>query len=339
MSIIDFLIRPKKGKLSDQRPCYILQLPVVTLVEILALLPPYTLLLVYQTCGPLRRIIYEYFLSGRGDILANATPEDRLIYLAHFSRLQPDRWVCAKCCKLHRIHGKDTPETCSSRHLSCVDGLDISERYGESKYLGYAPKHRHVELALKYTRLEDKERKYRKYLLKLLEPYHRRLQEPYWTITRGVEVRFSAYPKVVNGRYLLLSIWTYLGYKIKPGRKSIRYLDICPHYSQEEVGRNYRWGQIGQAGIEHAGVDQALDTAFATRNTPAHFSCDSCRTDFTIETSSERVTICIWQDFGSEGTIYDVEWGAIARDANFLYHQPQSVRQLYGPYKHVEPKT
>ncbi|KAL7899462.1 hypothetical protein HDV63DRAFT_416909 [Trichoderma sp. SZMC 28014] len=333
MSITDFLIRPKKGKLSYHQPCYILQLPVITLVEILALLPPYTLLLVYQTCRPLRRIIHDYFLFGRGDILANATAEDRLLYLAHFSKLQLNRWVCAKCCKLHKIHEQDTPEYRSSRHLSCEDGWDISERYGESNYFTYVPKHRHVQLTLKYTRLKDKGRKYQKYLQRLLEPYHHQLQETYWTITRGTQVRYSAYPKVVNGKYLLLSIWTYIGYKNKLARKSIHYLDICPHYSQW-VGQDYRLVLNDQTGI-----DQALNTAFATRNTPMYFSCGFCNTDFSIETSPERATICIWQDFGSEGTIYDAEWGAIARDTNSLYHQPQSVRQLYGSYNHVEPKT
>lgn len=331
MGIFELLVRRKKVKVSSQTPCpcYILQLPIDIFVEILALLPLYTLLLVYQTCRPLRTIIHHHFLAGRGDILANATPEDRLLYLAHFSRLQPDRWVCAKCCKLHRIHEEDTPYSRSSRYLSCVDGLDISGRYGESKYFAYVPKHRHVELTLKYTRLKDKERKYQKYLLKLLEPCHDRLQEPYWTITRGVEVRFSAYPKVVNGRYLLLSIWTYLDYEIKVSRKSIRYLDICPHYSQREVRGNFHWGAIDQAAIE-----LALDRAFTTRNIPMRFSCGTCGTDFTIQISRGYVTIYIWQDFGSEGTMFDAEWAAIARDTNSVPHQPQSVRQLYGPHKH-----
>ncbi|EHK43350.1 hypothetical protein TRIATDRAFT_301206 [Trichoderma atroviride IMI 206040] len=329
MSIIDFFFRYKKGKVSSQPPCHLLQLPVDMLVEILAFLPPYTLLLVYQTCRPLRTIIHQFFLAGRGDILSNATPEDRLLYLTHSSRLQPDRWVCAKCCKLHRIHGEDTPYKSSPRHLSCVDGLDISERYGESKYFAYVPKHRHVQLTLKYTRLENKERVYNKYLLKLLEPYHHQLQEAYWTITRGVEVRFSAYPKVVNGRYLLLSIWTYLDYEIKVSRKSIRYLDICPHYSQREVRQNLHWGAIALAGIE-----RALDTAFAIRGAPMRFSCGSCKTDFSIETSSGRVTICIWQDFGPEGTVFDKGWAAIARDTGALYHRRQSIRQLYGPHNH-----
>lgn len=301
-------------------PCYILLLPVDTIVEILALLPLHTLLLASQTCRPLQTIVHDFFLAGRGDLLANAEPEERILYLTHLSRLQPDRWVCVKCCKLHQIRDEDTPY--GQKHVGCADGLDVSDRYKVSKHFGYTPMHRHVQLALKYTRLGCKEERYRDYLERLCA-FHSRLDyKPYIDIEGGLVVEYAAYPKVVNGRYLLLSIWKYVEahYKLRP--ESIYCLDICPHYSQKGTRRDYSWGNI----------QRVMRTVFAVESTLTEISCDSCKTEFSIARSPRCATITIWQDFGSEGTIYDAEWGSLARDTHSLHHQPQTVRHSYGPF-------
>lgn len=70
--------------------------------------------------------------------------------------------------------------------------------------------HLQLQLTLKYTQLEDKERKHQRHLQRLLAPHHIQLGANYYTITRGIEARISIYPKVINGKYLLLSIWTSL---------------------------------------------------------------------------------------------------------------------------------
>lgn len=306
---------------------YILQLPVEIVVKILAFLPLHSQLLVYQTCRPLRATAYEYFLAGKGNIMARATPEDKLRYLTQLARSRPNQWVCVKCCKLHQIHEWDTLLHYRYCHVECQDGMDITERYRLSKigHPKYYPRHRHVELTLKYTRMEDKKRRHRRYLQRLLTPHHDQIREVF-EIAKGIPAQISVYPKVVNGRYLLLSIMTYLEGETKVSRQSIRFLEICSHVSEQETC-NITYGM-------RRNIDEAFDTAFLAKGSRNRFSCGLCGTDYLIQASPERVIVCIWQDFGPEGTIYDADWRSMVCDDKLIYHESGSVRKLYGPHEH-----
>ncbi|KAL7930850.1 hypothetical protein V8C35DRAFT_324058 [Trichoderma chlorosporum] len=293
---------------SETQPTYsyILQLPVELLLEIFKFLPPYSRLLIYQTCRPLRTIIYQHFITKREEILNTLES-------------LPDRWVCAKCCKLHRANSWDTP----SREFylpKCGDGKYwYSEQHSESKSLAnyeYSPSHRHVELTLKYSRLKCR----KKHLQRLLTPYHAASQRPGTiNMAEGIPAQRSFYPKVINGRYLLLTVWTYLGAKptdtISP--RSIRFIEICPHL--------YAWG-----------LDMVLYLAFLTPSTRVSTSCLACGTDFSIQVSPEQVTcvVCVWQDLGPEGTVYDPGWEAIVRGTINISHRPGSIQELYGQQEH-----
>ncbi|KAL7921167.1 hypothetical protein ACQKWADRAFT_321656 [Trichoderma austrokoningii] len=302
---------------------HILLLPVEIIEEILAHLPLHTLLLASQTCRPLRKLIHDFYPAARDDMLANAEPKEILLYLTHLSRLQPDRWVCAKCFKLHRIHVEDSPYDHS--HVRCTDGSDVSARYRVSKCFGYTPMHRHVQLTLKYVRLGSEESRYQEYLESLGAVHYRFDYKSRGNNTNGaVYLEYVAYPRVVDGKYLLLSIWTYGGVHYDLNARDIYCLDICPHFSQMGVRRDYNWGDIQRLFV----------TVFATKDTLTEISCDSCKTDFIIERSPRRFDVAVWQDFGSEGTIFDAEWGSLARDTHFIHHQPQSVRHFYGPLEH-----
>lgn len=325
MSIIQYLIRLAWGK--PQTHCCILQLPVEILVKILNFLPLYSHVLVYQTCRPLRAITHEYFLAGKGDVMAIATPEEKLLYLAQLARSLPDRWVCVKCCKLHQIYEWDTPVHGRFCYLRCQDGMDATERYRVSKvgWPEYSLRHRHVQLTLKYTRMEDNKKRHRKYLQRLLTPHHDRIRG-FFEVAEGILARISVYPKVVNGRYLLLSILVYLEARTKVSRQSIRYIDICSHISDLETS-NVSYGM-------RKNFDEAFDTALSAESTRKYFYCGLCGTDYSIQASPERIVVCIWQDFGPEGTIYDPDWRAIACDDRLVYHQSGSIRKLYGPHEH-----
>lgn len=325
MNIIQLLNRLAWGE--PQTPCYILQLPVEILVKILKFLPLYSQLLVNQTCRPLRAITHEFLLAGKGDITAITTPEEKLLYLTHLARSLLDRWVCAKCCKLHQIDEWDIPLHYISEYLRCEDGLDTTERYRVSK-LGspqYYPMHRHVELTLKYTRIEYKKRRHQKYLQRLLTPHHGQVRG-FFEVAKGISARISVYPKVVNGRYLTLSIMTYLEAQTKVSRRSILHIEICSHVSELE-SCDITYGM-------RRNIDEAFDIALSAESTQNFFSCGLCGTVYSIQASPERFTICVWQDFGPEGTIYDPEWRAIACNDTLVYHQPGSIRKLYGPHEH-----
>lgn len=327
MNIIQSLTRLIWGK--PQTNSLILHLPVEMVVKILAFLPLDSRFLVYQTCRPLRAITYKYFLAGKGNVidLARATREDKLLYLTALARSLPDRWVCVKCCRLHQIDEWDTPLHDSSYYLLCQDGMDTTEGYRVSKvgWPKYYPDHRHVELTLKYTRTEDIKRKHQKYLQRLLTPYHGPIKG-YFDVAKGISARISVYPKVVNGRYLLLSILTYVEDETKVSRQSIKFLEICSHISHQEMCK-FAYGM-------EKNIDEAFEIALSANNTRTFFSCGLCGTDYSIQASPERFIICVWQDFGPEGTIYDLDWRAMVCENGLVYHKPGSVRKLYGPHEH-----
>lgn len=299
---------------------YLLRLPIEIMLEILNLLPPYCLLVVYQTCRPLRAIIHQNFLSGRGEMLA--TLEDKLRYLTCLARSLPDQWVCAKCCKLHKTYWLDVPAYYIYTP-ECEKGTILPNREDISNRNTYAlhmPAHRHVQLTLKYIRLGRLSWKHQKRLQKLLKPHYFPVKEKFYTIeNKGILEHWSYYPKVIEGRYIYLSIQTYLEGQNKISRQYLKWGDICHH--------------IG--GYKES-IEIAIDMAFSAENTRLFFCCSSCRTDFSIQASPERVTIYTWQDLGPEGTVVDPEWESMLCDLTRVCHQPGSIRDLYDQLENNE---
>ncbi|EHK25096.1 uncharacterized protein TRIVIDRAFT_31775 [Trichoderma virens Gv29-8] len=309
---------------------YILQLPVELLVEIFSFLPPYSQLLIYQTCRPLRAIIHRYFLTGEGILV---TPNDRLLYLTHLARSLPDRWVCAKCFKLHQTCSWDTPSFRPKYYPKCGDGKNWDlERHDESQIFfnyQYFLAHRHIELTLKYTRLESQKRIHQKHLKRLLTPYHApATQRPAdIDVAENILSQRSFYPKVVDGRYLLLTVQTYLGIGTTVSRQSIKFIILCPHLCSFTSFRFRNGLKLDLDMILYMGFSAPLKFR-------SFFPCLACSTDVCIQTSPERVVICTWQDLGPEGTVYDPNWEAIVRNTTSIHHENGSIRGLYGQHEH-----
>lgn len=331
MDIIKFPIRLlRRAKSKTQSQTYILQLPVEILLRIFEYLPPYSQLLVYQTCRPLRTLVHQYFLDGKGDVLA--TLEDRLRYLTHLARSTPDRWVCAKCCKLHQTCEWDTPVYRGAYQIpACRDGKGYVQQDSECKSLanvGYSASHRHVELTLKYARLKSQKKKHRAHLQRLLAPHHYETQSPHTiSVAEGILAQSSFYPKVVDGRYLLLTVRTYVAAETLVSPRSINCLQICPHL--------YSFGAFCRRNDMEIDLDTVFYMAFsAPPNTPILSSCLACGTDISIQISPERAVVCAWQDLGPEATVYDPDWEAIVRKTKVVYHDAGSIRELFGQLEH-----
>lgn len=333
MNIIKFPIRLvwRRSKTQSQAHSYILQLPLEVLIRIFAFLPPYSQLLTYQTCRPLRTIIHQYFFARGGEILV--TPKDRLHYLTDLARSLPDRWVCAKCCKLHQTCSLDTPSYLTSYSPECEGGkIGVFEEHSESRKFfiyGYFLAHRHVELTLKYTRLESRKSTHQEYLRALLAPHHApNCQRPHTVdVSEGIILQHSYYPKVVDGRYLLFTIRTYLGVGATVSRRSIQFLRLCPHLSSHAL-------LCSQKHLKFS-LDVILHMAFSTPpGTPISYPCTACGTDVFIKVSPKRAVICTWQDLGPEGTVYDPHWEAIVRQTTKIDHEHGSIRELYGQHEH-----
>ncbi|KAI0451229.1 hypothetical protein F5B21DRAFT_487701 [Xylaria acuta] len=242
----------------------------------------------------------------------------------------------------HPIVKRDTPATthdlssCPSGHVACDPNWRHERRDTRLRYNHIRIDHRHVQLALKYTRLQQ--RKYNSYLRALMAPYYDMNFGPSEKI--ALKTRYSAYPKVVAGhdgnlRFLLLSTWRY--YK---GRSSIRlrdigYQKICPHFELNYIG----WRREEYCALQIA-VIIALWNQDGKESTGA---CPCCGTDFAVQLSSDYLDLHVWQDFGPEGTPLDAPWDTHLTFPNWieyqncwfrgynLYHEPGTIRKLYEP--------
>ncbi|KAI1093499.1 hypothetical protein F5B19DRAFT_123640 [Rostrohypoxylon terebratum] len=311
----------------------LLQLPVELICRISAELSPTSQLILSQICRPLREIL------GKDVSLIRFTRQDRCEFLAAIARQLPHRWVCEACIELHGVITADTPETPCV--IICLAGR---ERW---RYTGYAQRdrldarllridHRHIQLALKYTRLRY--HRYRQYLNKLLAPYINPNFETHpWPYKQAnkLAVRYSAYPKIVMGndgnlRFLLLSTWLYEEYGIPLLLSAMGDLKICPHLRLMYglwKGVDHDIGSLRgiiRPFLLHGGIHQSK----------GYYFCHYCPTDLSITKTPGRLELSAWQDLGPEGSPMDKFWRVhahllTAQEHPHLSHEPGSVRDLY----------
>lgn len=166
---------------------------------------------------------------------------EKLEYLACIARNIPDKWVCLACTKLHPISEDDRPSNPPSaapcRILNWYESYKLHDHHG---FRLYALSHRHVQLALKYTRMGDMApKRYQSYLEKLLEPHHTLFFTHPGFLT--VKDEFWATPKVLNGRFLLKSRWDYARSSSSEtllSSERIGFLHVCAHQFVYHPGRH-----------------------------------------------------------------------------------------------------
>ncbi|KAL7953133.1 hypothetical protein V8C34DRAFT_318434 [Trichoderma compactum] len=328
--------RPSSPEPLDTTPrrCAILELPNELLMAIMDHLPQHSQMLISQTCRRFQAITHTNLPAQtyRPD-----TSEERLLYLSRRARSLPDRWVCTECIKLHRINVSDTPA--NSLHalwvFKCRNGLEYYGKYG------FRLIHRHLQLTLKYTRLNKLEPKYENYLKSLIAPYHTYLRPNDLDINK-VKRKYSVYPKVVNGRYLLHTVWRYYQAKGPISMQSMGYILICPHregHSPTDTPVGFFAGHIspdtqaeanGAVTIDPSqGLYVCIERAFRLLHTEVCSSCIYCTTDFSVRASHKEVVVSVWQDFGGEDTAFSPEWSALVFKLRCVHYHYGSVRKLY----------
>ncbi|KAI3330155.1 hypothetical protein F4824DRAFT_515854 [Ustulina deusta] len=317
---------------------FFLQLPLDVIFMIAEFLDPVDLVLFSQTCDSLRVLFQKH---------SNATRLSRTEYLSYLTgraRGKPRKWVCEKCMMLHPIFGFDTPaainqvSTCPRRR-----GTRYTRTYYDKKRRDtrlqcgqIRIEHRHIQLALKYTRLQ--EGKYNSYLQALLSPHHDinfRCKN-----NAQLETYYSAYPKVVMGhdgnlRFLLLSTWRYHKGRGNISLDSIGYLSICPHVALDSR-LPWLFHYPGYA------LQDVVNRALAVEGEEQTGACPRCATDFSVQLSCQFLDLHVWQDFGPEGSPVDLAWKTQCEDVGLdgvtncwhwgptLYHEPGTIRKLYG---------
>ncbi|KAH7008540.1 hypothetical protein EDB80DRAFT_716748 [Ilyonectria destructans] len=297
LAMIKSTIRQPLGKVQSQG-CIILQLPVEVLLLIVEALPLSSQVSVSQTCRPLRTILAHLRNSAsylpRGEFLE---------FLSCLARNMPEKWVCDVCLKLHPVSLQDTWK--NPYRSSCPRYYVYQKTYRLEHFsLG----NRHVQLALKYTRMDGISKKYQRYLETLLTPHHGTFLADSLKDT-PLQRRHSVYPKIVNGRYLVLSVWRYDMDREKVSRQRMGSLRVCGHQIFNDWGEALR----EMAGFRVQDDPKkvlwtAVSTAFQAEGAEVRKSCPYCLTDFSVQACPERATVRMWQDLGPEGSPLNPEW-------------------------------
>ncbi|KAK9437438.1 F-box domain, cyclin-like protein [Metarhizium brunneum] len=325
------------------------------LLAIAEKLPADSRLVLSQTCSAFHSIIQS---SQRTKCsIKTFDPSTFLDYLAVIARDLPDTWVCDKCMALHAADLQDTPQSPITK--SCPRA---SLHRANGKSLCW-PHHRHVQLALKYTRLGVRDPERRRHLAELLDPVfanHPPDIEDSWV----AHVTCSSRGKLVNGRFLLKYTWHY-----DAASEPIEYLYsgpygrlvICNHKYLPGFLMAYIFYRVKPPGEEEAakilseGLRVLLEPSDAReatreslrddqRGTELTESCSSCSTDFSVCVGEDCFWLSAWYDLGPEGSPFDEAWtshriqepygivGGRLREG----YVPGSIRRLYEQTAHQD---
>ncbi|KAI4864314.1 hypothetical protein F4820DRAFT_470651 [Hypoxylon rubiginosum] len=336
--------------ISQNQGSALLRLPLEMIHLITDLLTPVQRVLFSQTCRSLQNGL------GRYPNASKLSRIDYFAYLAGHARGLPDQWVCEDCMALHPMTELDTPaaeyfsSSCPLGPLGKSLGghpclFKVKRMDTRLYYHQIRIEHQHIQLALKYTRLQQPE--YNKYLQALLAPHHRGTWKP--SFTSCLRTRYSAYPKVIadddgNLRFMLLSTWRYRRDSYEDiSFRNMGYQIICPHletfyHPMEKLIR-------APLHVLEATFEEAFEAGPDGKERTS--ACPHCATDFSVRLTPTYMDLHVWQDFGSEVSPVDPAWkshhfqkGCTPTIENTrtsgptIHHEPGSVRLLYGPETH-----
>ncbi|KAL6813755.1 hypothetical protein J3E69DRAFT_376040 [Trichoderma sp. SZMC 28015] len=284
-------IRPKQNP-----SCHILNLPKEILILILDYLPQYQQIIFSQTCYPLRCILLNYNKAHKGSdnlhLSANLNQHQRLEYLFALARSRPKVWACHRCSKLHHRRKLGIPMSQESPcDLHCQKKSDY---YTQGVYKAY---YGHIQFALKYSRLQIEngnsvsqlKKSDKWYLDNIMKPFSAPIRPHEGGMSDKIKGRLHVFPKIIDGRFLIHSVWTFAKDIGNVSRQSIGQFRICQHQT---------WDPSGYSNSTLLNIQ-----AYAFRlGREVHHSCDFCETDFSIQASSEVTVVRIWQNLGSEVT-------------------------------------
>lgn len=342
--------------------CIILQQPVDILHLILEYLPEPSRIILGQTCRVMRSMTRNVVVAKQ------LSDHDHLEYLACIVRNLPDKWLCSGCREMHQACRGDLPQSSWARSCPIEWLADLLNH----EYCGhrlYAIHHRHVQLALKLTRLRDgASSRNINYLERLMAPY----RSEFYThpALENLQGRYEAYPKIVNGRFMTHSIWRYTseGGMHNPSAQLSTYtfgfLKICPHlmhynespHSYTYIADTMLYGlrrldshdrlETGQIALDQfirnepakvcgETLSKVIDKSLSQRDEEIFGSCSACLTDFSIHAHLGCIMVRAWQDLGPECSPEDVAWRSQVTgrkchgDDRTLIHVPGSVRFRY----------
>ncbi|KFA47457.1 hypothetical protein S40293_02138 [Stachybotrys chartarum IBT 40293] len=282
---------PAPGPAPDPEPkpsLNILDLPLDILVLIFDRLPTSSHVILKKTCR-----VFRYTIKSP----AGYSWLDQLEVLAALARTRPTRWVCEDCTKMHHVHLDDVPLNIRTRGCRRPTGLCRLLTFAHPTF---TIEHRHVQMALKYARLQLPNENYALHLKRLTKPA-RRLHSfsGNHPAFRPIIAHLAIFPKIVqrsdgNLRFLLLHEWAWkLSDKRPLAEQTLGNFKPCPHvwFCSADVP----W-------------DEWNDEGTMTKHGRTTVSCFTCLTDFSFHATGERAVARVWQDMGGEGSPMNADW-------------------------------
>ncbi|KAL7917650.1 hypothetical protein ACQKWADRAFT_26991 [Trichoderma austrokoningii] len=326
-AVLGARIEKKKGPPQTRRSA-LLNMPIDLIREITNQLSIADTIVFATTCRAIRNT------TGRGQFPPDGTEEnqeERFEYLASMSRDMPDHWVCEECMRHHRIDTADTPSNCRP---TCPLAAPYG-RYNRPLQLSigddYELGRRHVQLALKYTRMGDSLLpSHRQYLQHLTAARHYCSSGP-WEKEANVAIKVE--PRIVDSRFLLRTICEYRRPYHQPTRELIAAEAICPHqqlFPPEDVPWTRGAFSNGLRRFHYA-----VDESFETLEKEVCGHCPYCPTDFSIITTNQSVRLSVWMDLGTESSPLDPVWRSFVHNSELPpgeeveNNAPGRVRELY----------
>lgn len=314
--LLSFLSRTTRKTKAVKQKAFLLNLPLALVYDIFDELQLAEKVLLSQTC----RDLWYTLRCQCSSAMAQATAVERLKCLALLGDILPDHRLCTSCRSLHLLDPKDLPDTHHDKlYLSCPAPETMCSRHCFMPF--YPIAFRHVQLAIKYTRLDGVHQDYRADILRKFTTFI-----PHFCSMR---LNFGADPVIIRGRFILMTVFTFYTAvePISSSNLSQAYFQICPHLGAGSplIPDNTLLAAARFASNDgQRGLHQELH------------SCDRCPTDFRIEIYDRRATLCVWQDLGDGSSPADPYWRSHIRDeGNNLFkgkkisYEHASVRMFY----------
>jgi hypothetical protein len=218
--------------------------------RIIDMLPIASVWVLAETCRTFRR------LSRTLSETPYFTHADYLDYLTAKTHDSLGKWVCGWCMRLHNVGLDDTPANIWSVSNCPRDPYGV---YSEEYHAGcrsFALSHRHVQFALKCTRLHDGGRSValsslamrqflcysdeRRQLASILYPY-KAIIWAHGLHNGTLLAKYRASPMILDGKFLLKSVWRYKAQNTPLGfGYCVGHLKICGHQEYHTPLRHYK---------------------------------------------------------------------------------------------------
>ncbi|KAI0459641.1 hypothetical protein F5B21DRAFT_525068 [Xylaria acuta] len=260
-------------------------------------------------------------------------PTDKLKFLADISHDDPHRWICEICLRGHRIYPVTILRMDFDEYLfsSCPQIQEFNAMtYGDPGFR-VDPRlrkldHRHVQLALKWTRLRNMA--YKPILDQIMRSSN-------WaklpTTKPEPPIEYRTTPKIVLSKdklkFLLRSEWRFpqIGW-VQAEHGIVGDTRICPHIYAIGRGPSYRGGTPLDVSVL-----KSRDNHTKLGQSETEFKCEFCATDYSISWGDDKwLLLTSWQDFGPETSPTDLLWRSHCIDGLVpVIHSRGMIRRMY----------